>query len=460
MNANESVSANADSENFLLVRVGERRFALPAAQVLEIVPAGIATPLPFAPAWVAGLANVGGRVVPMLDAATLLGVTAGAGTEVVLLATTHSPCALRLGEVLAHVPVAREALCRVDSGQGHVTAEFTHDGTPVLVLDPEALGGLLAAEEAPAGDAGLLGALETETQHAVDPGRACLVFEIAGGRYALALDDVGEVTLPPGISPVPGTPASVAGIGLLRSEPLLFVDAARLLGVEAGTPGAALVLSHDGLRIGLLVDRVAAVERFAEERIRILDGEQGDICAVAHDGEGRITSLLGLSRLLGETRRRLLAPLAPAMPHEETAAQKRILEPHLEVVIAGERFGLPLPDVQRIVPWSAPEQLDDGQGRIGGAVNIDGRIVPALDRHLLQRRRGSSDTPPHAWVLLGNGHDGWALAVDDARRIVQVDRERVEDVAGDNPLLCGIASIDQQLLSLVSVRRLAAQGVS
>ncbi|MFZ5723472.1 MAG: chemotaxis protein CheW [Pseudomonadota bacterium] len=458
MNANDLTAPDGGTTAFLLTRIGDRRFALPADRVLEIVAAGTVTPLPFAPAWVCGLANIGGRILPLFDPALLLGVDATAGAELVLVDTQHSPCALRMTEILARIAVPSADIRHIDSGSGQVIAEFEHEGQPVLLLDPDALGKLLAADLAPAEDSGLLGALETQADGAATAdGKPHLAFLAGGARYAMELTGIGEVIVPPPLTPVPGAPSLVAGIGMLRDDPLLFVSLTRLLGVENIAPAAALVLDDGDLRIGLLIDRIDGVERIAGGNIRNLDEAQGEFTGVAHDDAGRITTLTATGRLLNGERRRLLAAVAPAARRKETVALREYRS-YLETVIGGERFGIPLDDVLRIVDWSAPETIDGGDSRVRGALNVDGSIVPVLDPALLRRQAGR--IAEGAWVIVGDAGNPWALGVDEACRIVRIARDQIEDTGGADTLLNGIAHIDRRFLSLVSIRQATARSLS
>lgn len=54
------------------VRLGEEHYALPVEGVLEVVELGDVVPVPGAPAWVLGVRNVHGQVVPVVDPAPLL----------------------------------------------------------------------------------------------------------------------------------------------------------------------------------------------------------------------------------------------------------------------------------------------------------------------------------------------------------------------------------------------------
>lgn len=58
---------HADAEEVLVVQVGARTYALPAAQVREVARAAPVTPLPGPAPWVVGLAAVRGALLPVGD---------------------------------------------------------------------------------------------------------------------------------------------------------------------------------------------------------------------------------------------------------------------------------------------------------------------------------------------------------------------------------------------------------
>jgi purine-binding chemotaxis protein CheW len=63
-----------DAQEALVFSLGDERYAFPTGQVAEVRPLGRLTPLPGAPAFVAGLINVRGRIVPVLDLRPLFGL--------------------------------------------------------------------------------------------------------------------------------------------------------------------------------------------------------------------------------------------------------------------------------------------------------------------------------------------------------------------------------------------------
>ena len=69
-----SRTAEADDATHLVCRVGDHRFALPAARVRQVHQAVAVAPLPGAPDAVIGVVNVHGDPVPVLDLRRRLGL--------------------------------------------------------------------------------------------------------------------------------------------------------------------------------------------------------------------------------------------------------------------------------------------------------------------------------------------------------------------------------------------------
>ncbi len=85
----DAPSDDADDDrrsHVLVVRAGERQYAIPVTQVREVIRAERVTKVPGAPAFARGIVNVRGAVVTVLDLAELLGAgRAVTSTSVVLL---------------------------------------------------------------------------------------------------------------------------------------------------------------------------------------------------------------------------------------------------------------------------------------------------------------------------------------------------------------------------------------
>jgi chemotaxis signal transduction protein len=65
------------STEHVLLRLGASRYALPAVVIARLVPPMALSRLPGVPAWVAGMGDLRGRVIPVLDLRPLLGAPTG-----------------------------------------------------------------------------------------------------------------------------------------------------------------------------------------------------------------------------------------------------------------------------------------------------------------------------------------------------------------------------------------------
>lgn len=458
MNANDPVIVPSGAHGLLLFRSAGRLFALPDAAVREIVPAAAVSPLPFTPHWVDGLANIGGRILPQASLAALLGAREEGTGECIIVCTPRAECVLAVAEVLARIDLEDTALrpfaAEADSAAAvYVSAEFLHDDRSVLLLDAARLGELFSAQAPVSGQPGLLGAPGMSAVAEAEEQLGCLCFLAAGERYAMALSDVGEIVEPGALTPLPGAPGIVAGLATLRGEPLLMVSLARLLERPAGAESAALVLVQGERRIGLLVSAVECMDSFAPAALRPLGEEAGVLAGVLHRADGSVLGLLTTARLLAPARAAQLTPWMPARARQQRELVREF-RPHLMVRLGGEAFGIPLPAVQRILPWQAPETVVAADGQEAGVVNLAGEVLPVLDAGDL--RPGAAASRPAAWVVLGDAARPRALAVDVAEAIVPVPVDALEALGSGTGLVEAVAHVDGRLLAIVSAPALAA----
>ncbi|WP_227132919.1 chemotaxis protein CheW [Halorubellus salinus] len=104
----------------------------------------------------------------------------------------------------------------------------------------------------------------------------CLAFETPAGRFAVETGWVRELVELGEVTPVPGTPPTVAGVTSLRGSIVVVLSGAALLGVDEER---LLVFEREDDRrpVGLTVGAVAAVETIETTAITT---------PAAFDGEG------------------------------------------------------------------------------------------------------------------------------------------------------------------------------
>jgi purine-binding chemotaxis protein CheW len=141
-----AVDEAAAASDAVLVRLGTGRFAVDLAHVAEVGKVPVVTRLPGLPAWMSGVANWRGRILPALDLRTLLGAAAVplTGTaRLVVLSTEVSTVGLlvdavegttTVGEEMAPFPAALPG-----GGAELVAGQLPRADGPVAVLDVDAV---------------------------------------------------------------------------------------------------------------------------------------------------------------------------------------------------------------------------------------------------------------------------------------------------------------------------------
>lgn len=96
-----------------------------------------------------------------------------------------------------------------------------------------------------------------------------LLFTVAGAQLVTSMTDVKEIlNLPAAITVVPGTQSWVRGVANIRGNLMPIIDLQVYLGgqrVKSGRRTRMLVIDHDGVFAGLLVEGVQGIKYFPEE---------------------------------------------------------------------------------------------------------------------------------------------------------------------------------------------------
>ncbi|HRQ79317.1 MAG TPA: chemotaxis protein CheW [Gemmatimonadaceae bacterium] len=134
------IEESADAHRYLVAEAAGQRVAVPLGQAREIIGARAVTRLPGAPSWIAGLVNLRGTVLTVLDVSQRLGGAASAG-PVLVVELGDRKFGLRVERVdgVSRTSTAEEAVDEARSAGGAVRGLVATGTTPALVLDLEAL---------------------------------------------------------------------------------------------------------------------------------------------------------------------------------------------------------------------------------------------------------------------------------------------------------------------------------
>lgn len=458
---------------FLTFRVGERRYAVPAEEVEEVVRVPPIARLPQSPKALLGVANLRGSVMPVVSLPAVLGRPAGDAGGAARAIVLSGICSAALVVDAVEGLVSPEA-GRIDGQQAELTAEpgerlagiFPIGGGEDVarILDlPQMLASVFGAQAAPRRAGPRHSAappLHDETGKAADQ-RVLITFAVAGQEYALPLQGVREiVALPAAVAVVPRSESVLLGVVAHRDSLLPLMSLRGLLGFsEPGTPverEKVIVTSIGGVLVGLVADRVRAVIRAdpaliepAPPMLAARAGGEARIAAMFRgEGDRRLISILAPDRLFREDVMRRLG--SPSDSSDPAAANGR--ENHAESVqflvfrLGAEEFGLPIGAVDEVA--RAPHaitRIPNAPAFLEGVINLRGEVLPVID----QRKRFGlpTHTGPGAerLVVVRTERHRAGLIVDSVSEVLRASAMAIEPapelIERTSPLVEGVVNL-------------------
>lgn len=260
-------------------------------------------------------------VLPVVDLATLLGLTAtdGRGKLVVV----------RMGDALAGLRVDRldiirrvaeadvtaaPALLNRGGGEAAVEAIVRVDRNHVVsILTPERLFRAEALEK-------IMSDGRRELQIAIvsddDETESFLLFQLGEETYGLPIGDVQEViAVPEVLTRVPNAPAFIEGVINLRGQVIPVIDQAGRFGaaMQAQASRKVIVTRSDSLQAGFIVDGVSAIRAIPRRDLAppsdLLTGGRRLFDRVAQSAEGEVVLIVDPKALLDQAEADVLAAL-------------------------------------------------------------------------------------------------------------------------------------------------------
>jgi purine-binding chemotaxis protein CheW len=467
-----------NQNQYVTFAVAGEMFAVPIAPVQEIIRMPAVSQLPLAPPALHGLANLRGRVLPIINLRRLFGCADREGDDATRALVIHigQPLGFVVDRVASVVTIEPGEIEAADSIQGVVHADYLigvirhprADGGHDLLLSIDfarliegqfaGLGGAARAERTgAAGVAAVVagGVAVTAAADGPDDGPAdelrLVSFSIAEQEYALDIAEVQEIVqLPAKVSGLPNAPGHVLGVISLRQRLLPLVSLRTLFGLprlEHSEQQRIVVTTLPGdLHVGLVTDAVKEVLSVPRAQADPMPGmlvagggldEFSSICRL--DGGKRLVSVLAADKLLRlpaieqalDAARRLRAP--GASPHEDPMHDPDSIDmssdDDTQVVIfrlGDEEFGVPIMSVQEIV--RVPEALTRvprTPAFVEGVINLRGTVLPVIDQ------RSRLGLPPIARnerqrimvYLLGGRRTGFI--VDSVAEVLRIPRAQI-----------------------------------
>ena len=412
---------------FVTFAVAGEMFAVPMGPVQEIIRVPEVAHLPLAPSTLDGLANLRGRVLPIINLRRLfhceerdhddatravvinLGQPLGFVVDRVASVLSIEPHEIESASAIQSI-VAADYLTgvikrpRPDGGQDLL---MTLDFAKLVESQFAALdrGGRDDARNNSANGA----VMHTDVDDDAGSDELRLVsFSVAGQEYGIDIAAVQEIVqVPPHITALPNVAGHVLGVISLRQRLLPLVSLRALFGL----PDEVLDEHHrivvialpGGRQVGMVVDAVKEVLSVPAAQADAMPNILADDCSMQEfssicrlEGGKRLVSIIATDRLLGLSGiREAIQAVDPSATTNHTAEEAHMRESgeadatectddDTQVVIfrlGAEEFGVPIMSVQEIV--RVPEVLTrvpKTPGFIEGVINLRGTVLPVIDQ--------------------------------------------------------------------------------
>jgi len=468
--------AAGHANQYVTFAVAGEMFAVPIAPVQEIIRMPEVACLPLAPLALDGLANLRGRVLPIVNLRRLFGCAERANDDATRALVIHlgQPLGFVVDRVASVVTIEPAEIESADAIQTIVSVDYLKgvirrprvDGSGhdmLLSIDFERLieGQFSAVAAGRGGDRDKTGSpLGSDAGKVIDEVRGdelrLVSFTIADQEYALDISEVQEIVqLPATVSELPHAPSHVLGVISLRQRLLPLVSLRTLFGLPslAYSEQQRIVVTSlpGGLDVGLVTDSVKEVLSVPRAQADAMPGmlagqgqlqEISSICRL-DDGK-RLVSIIAADKLL---RLPAIVQALDGARHariDNAALENRDMDMNLnndsdetgvppdddiQVVIfrlGAEEFGVPIMSVQEIV--RVPQTLTRvprTPAFVEGVINLRGTVLPVIDQRgrlglpLIER----NDRQRIMVYLLGGKRTGFI--VDSVAEVLRIPRGRI-----------------------------------
>lgn len=417
----ETVSEDdvSDTRQFVTFLAGGEVFAVDMAPVQEIIRVPQVVRVPLAPSTMNGLANLRGRVLPIISLRRIFGfddLDSDDATRAVVI-DFGTPLGFVVDRVASVINVEPNRIENVDGIQSTVKAELltgmlkdVGGFAMVMVLD---FAKLIAQEFAEIATiargtsaASLTAASGIDDADGVEADELQMVsFTVAGQEYGINIARIQEIVqIPDTIVHVPNSPAHVLGLMTLRERLLPLVSLRSLFGLPPrgfDEKSRIVVITLGGASVGIVTDTVSEVLRVP---MSVVDGiptllardkDFSEITQICRLNNGtRLVSIIEVDNMFRHSvvQDALNTVVSMNGERDDNSDEPDGNDDECQLVVfhvAGGEFGVAIESVQEIV--RIPEVLTNvpkTPSFVEGVINLRGTVLPVID----QRKR--LDLPP------------------------------------------------------------------
>jgi purine-binding chemotaxis protein CheW len=471
----------SDIRQFVTFVAGNEVFAVDMAPVQEIIRVPEVVRVPLAPATLDGLANLRGKVLPIISLRRIFGFAERVHDDATraLVIDIGQPLGFVVDKVASVVGVEPGKIEGVGSIQGTVNTELLSGiikdvggHAMIMVLDfakliAQEFAEIAAVAKSAALAGGVYAAGESEEDEASSDELQLVSFDVAGQEYAITIEDVQEIVqVPENIVHVPHSQSHVLGLMTLRNRLLPLVSLRRMFALPpqaADEHSRIVVVALGAASVGIVMDSVNEVLRVARVDVDPMpgllarEGGLNDIAEICRlEGGKRLVSIISAGNLFSHSAIKEALSTVKSQDEDkgraDLSADDEENDDDEQVVVFRldkEEFGVPIDSVQEIV--RVPEALTHvpkAPPFVEGVINLRGAVLPVID---LRRRLGlptveRSDRQRVMVFLIEGMRTGFI--VDSVAEVLKIHKSAIEAAprlsSEQGKLLARMANLEKQ----------------
>jgi purine-binding chemotaxis protein CheW len=401
------------TQQFVTFFSGEEVFAADMSPVKEIIRVPQVVRVPLAPAALEGLANLRGKILPIISLRRLFGFS-----ELEHDDSTRA-LVIDVGQPLGFVVDRVSSVMGVDAGHiedvGSISTTVNTEVLSGLIKDAGGHATIMVLDFAKliqkefsqiaaiTKNPSVAGVAQVQVQSEEEDSSdelQLVSFNVEGQEYAIAIEDVQEIVqVPEEVIHVPHSESHVLGVMTLRNRLLPLVRLRRIFGLpdsDLDEKSRIVVLTLNGVSVGVVVDAVSEVLRVSKSGVDALpemlarEGNLAEVTAICRLEDGkRLVSIMTARNLFDHSALKEALNTVKESEQESSTEATEVdddLDDDEQVVVFRldkEEFGAPIASVQEIV--RVPEELvrvPQAPSFVEGVINLRGTVLPVIDLRL------------------------------------------------------------------------------
>ncbi len=479
-----SIDTSSGEMQLVTFALDQETYGIDIMNVQEIIRIPSITVVPQAAAYVEGVTNLRGQILPVINTRAKFGLPKKekeVSNRVIVVDVNGRTVGLSVdsvAEVLRvendRIEAAPATLSGVDSAALSGVVKLDEQKKLAMILDVASICsvGQSTATENTAMRKGREEERKKE-ERALEEVQLVSFF-LGNEEFALEIDKVREIIRYPEIVKLPNVAPYIKGLISLRDTLMPIIDLRIKLNMgdeDNSDSTRVVVVDLEGVLLGLVVDKVFEVTRVVKDSIfpppQALSGESGErLKGIARLEDGkRIIMLMDLQDILSREELQEIEQQGSQLDTAETSEPERQenQEDEEQMVVfrlAGEQFGVRISQVQEINRLSKITKVPRAPEYVEGVVNLRGEVIPVIDlrkRFVMEHKDYNEFT---RIIVSDTNQKKVGIIVDEVLEVLRVSRQFLEEapeILQDLEMrhfMDGIANLDKRMIMLLNLENI------